>query len=274
MSILTLDQALAGFRDPQGFVKVPTGTPVIGNHYSLWIVPGNPGAGSTVPTGNVKGQFFSSTISDTGIIAFPPAVAGDTTYLSRFTASAQVTGTLILADRIWADSLSAVGVAPFRTPIFSGSFPRSAGTGGGDSSGVGIMLGLEVFTALGATATTPKVTIIDQNGLGDTMTALIPIPATAAVGTFTPFTNGPGHWGCRSVSYFHHMVTHTSGTWGLVAYRPLARIHCTLGGVEDNVDMFTGGFPIVFEGSAPFLIWLAGSATIPRVFGGVVWGKG
>jgi hypothetical protein len=270
MSIETLDQALAGFRDPQGFYKIAPGTPVIGTMYSLWRANGNPGMGP-IPTGNLSGRFYNDT-SDTGLIPIPAAVNGDTNYLARFSLSSLTAGTLMLIDRIWSDSLSPVGIGS--QLIYSGSFPRSRGTGGGDSSGIGISLAIEVYTALGASSATPKVSYIDQKGVGDTGIAAYAIPSSAAIGTFIPIMNSVGRRGFRSVIAYNNMTTLTSGVLGLTAYRTIARVGVPAAGLEASLDLLTSGFPSLYEGSAPSLVWIAGSTTVPRILGTALWAKG
>jgi hypothetical protein len=269
MSITTLDGIIAGRLPSSPFIKVAPGTPIIGTIYSLWLGAGSPGAGVTIPTGNKSGQFYTCAAAQiAGQLPFTNPPAGDTMYLARFAANANTIGTLILADRIWADSLSPVGIGA--QLIYSGSFPRSAGIGGGDSSGTGIMLGLEVFTQLGAAAATPKVTYVNSAGTaGDTGVATMAMPASAAVGTFIPIGLKSGAFGVRSVTAYNNMTTKTSGCLGLVAYRPIVRIGVAVAGLEDAVDAITSGFPIFYPNMVPMLLWVAGSTTAPTVFGGL-----
>jgi len=268
MSITTLDQVIQGMLRPAPFYKTAVGTPVIGTSYSLWLGTGYPSAAATIPTGNKSGQFYTCSSSQVqGQLTFTNPPSGDTVYLGRFEGVCNNTvGTLILADRIWADSLSPVAIGP--QTIYSGSFPRSAGIGGGDSSGTGVQLALEVFTALGASSATPKVTYVNSGGTaGDTGTAVMAVPSSAAVGTFIPINLKAGAFGVRAVTAYNNMTTLTSGVLGLVAYRTLAQIYCTAAGVGQAVDALTGGFPILFPNTVPFLIWVAGSTTVPVVQG-------
>lgn len=272
MSITSIDQAIAGMLPICTFLKTAPGTPVIGSMYSLWLAAGCPGAGG-LPTGNKAGQFYTCAAAQiAGQLPFTNPAAGDTTYLARFSANANTTGSLILADRIWGDSLSATAIGP--QTIYSGAFPRSSGIGAGDSSGTGICLALEVYTALGAGTPTPKVTYINSAGTGDTGAACMAVPATAAIGTFIPINLKSGAFGVRSVTAYNNLVTHTSGCFGLVAYRPLAQIQCISPGVADWVDCLTSGFPILFNNTVPFLIWVAGTVTIPITFGNLVLCQG
>jgi hypothetical protein len=280
MSIVTLDGVIAGARLPIFYEKILSGTLVAGTWYSTWLFPGMPGAGVTPSVTTPTGSFFTCAASQVqGQLTYTNTGGSDTNYLMRFSGMSTQTGSLIIADRIWADSLSPIGQststavynaasgAGSSNAVWSGSFPRSIGLGGGDSSGKGIVLGLEVFTTLGAGASTPKVTYVDSAGAADTATCTMAVPATATAGSFFTFSQNANHSGFRSVSYFHSNVSHTSGLWGLVAFRPLAVIQCAAANVTDWVDAVTSGFPITFQNTVPMLIWVAGTTTAPNLFG-------
>jgi hypothetical protein len=244
---------------------------------------GTPGSGVSpsvyLPT---PGHYFTCASSqEQGQLTYVNTGGADTNYLARFAGMSTQTGSIIIADRIWADSLSPVVAtsAVYNAPtsvnaVFSGSFPRSAGKGAGDSSGTGIMLGLEVYTTLGAGTPTPKVTYIDSAGNADTATLSMALPATATAGSFYTFTQSANRSGYRSVSYFHMLATHTSGTLGLVAFRPLAVLQCAAANVTDWVDAITSGFPITIQNSVPMLLWVAGATTAPSIYGQFIQAHG
>jgi hypothetical protein len=271
LSITTISSAISYMYGPQTFFKVPTPTPVVGTMYSLWTAAGMPGAGTIPPTGLLAGQFFTCAAAQiTGQIYFQNPAAGDTTYLARFAGTCNTYGTLILADRIWGDSVSPVRIGA--QVINSGAFPRSAGIGGGDSSGTGVQLAIEVYTTLGAAAATPKVSYVPVGGSmgstgGDTGAAAYAVPATAAAGTFIPINLKAGAFGVKAVTAYNNMTTKTSGVLGLVAYRPLAYIPCSAPEIYGVADCLTGGFPIMFPNTVPMLIWMAGTATVPVISG-------
>lgn len=275
MSITSLDGAIAGMKPPYGFFKFFNLTPVTGTMYSLWNYLGSPGKGDSVPTGNKSGQFFTSAASLVhGQLPFSNPGAGSS-YLAVFNGSSSQPGTLVLADRIWADSLTPVGIGMDKNTVYSGSFPRSAGIASGDSSGSGVLLALEVFSNnLGTANATAKVTYIGSDGSADTQPLLYPMPTTAIMGTFIPFNLGVGKFGVRAVVAYDNMTTMTGGCLGLVAYRPLAQINCVAARIGDAVDSLTSGFPILFNNTVPFLIWIAGNATGPNISGAFVYTQG
>jgi hypothetical protein len=284
MSITTLDGLLSGFGPNLGsagqFIKVQAATPVVGNWYSLWSAAGIPSIGYLMGAGSAyKGRFFSYPSADTGALFFPGQVTGETIYLARFAGNANTTGTIILADRIWADSCSPIQTA--NVNVFTGSFPRSAGIGGGDSSGVGVMLGMEVYTALGASSVTTKCTIINSAGSADTVQCWQAVPT--AVGSFVPMYSviprnavaaASTAYGVRSVSVFHNSTSHTSGTWGITAFRPISRLSMVAAGIDDAIDALTSGFPILFPTSCPMIFWIAGTTTPTIIQGNVIYATG
>jgi len=277
MAITTIAQLNSGLVTPYRYIKQQTVTPVIGTWYSLWTYGGMPGGGAA-PTGNTKGQYYTNTSPQTGQVWIPGAVAGDTLYLATLTAQANFPGTLILADRIWADSLKvrpdSSGNAS-QTQIYTGSFYRSSGLAGGDSSGRGILLAMECYTTMGATAVTPKATVINDQGQGDTWTCWSTVPTTAVAGTFVPMYATKHCYGIRSVSQFHPLGTsHTSGVWGLTAYRIITRLGTYIAGVENDVDPFQIAFPKLFTNTTLFLLWMANGTTAPLICGNLRFAQG
>lgn len=288
MSITTLAQMTSSMLVPFNYFKVQTITPVAGSWYSLWTYDGIPGAGAIPSNIGIKGTFYTSlTAMPAGGMRFPAPVTGETVYLARFSGNANVTGTIVLADRIWADSLSIADTANMSAAsntIFSGSFPRSAGTGGGDSSGIGIFLGMEVYTTLGAAASTPIATIVNSAGVADTIVCWSAVPASAVAGTFVPMysviprngvTAGSNAFGVRSVSRFFNPTNHRSGVWGMTAFRPITRVCVVSSGIEEAVDALTAGFPILFPNSVPTLFWISGTVTpASGIMGGLSYAQG
>ena len=269
MSITTLAGVASGLLVPFNYFKTQTVTPVTGTWYSLWTYSGIPGAGTIPSAIQYTGNFYTSASAlPTGALMFPAPVTGETLYLARFAGNANTTGTIVLADRIWADSASPVGTTTMA--VFSGSFPRSAGIGAGDSSGTGVMLGAEVYTTMGTGTPQVRATVINSQGVGDTLQTWSTIPASAVAGTFMPMysviptnsvTAGKTSFGIRSVSRWHNSATHTSGVWGLTAFRPIIRVCVAVAGVEEAVDALTGGFPILFPNTVPTLFWISGTTT-------------
>jgi hypothetical protein len=70
------------------------------------------------------------------------------------------------------------------------------------------------------------------------------------------------------------MATHTSGVWGLTAFRIICRVGCPFGGIEGSVDAISAGFPEVFPNTVPMLFWISGSTTQPTIQGRIQWAFG
>jgi hypothetical protein len=268
MSITTINGLLSGMRLPVPYIKVLANTPVIGTMYSMWLQAGNPGAGTAISNIGPSGFYYTCLSSQVpGQLRYINS-SSDTNYLARFAGVAGTTGSIILADRIWADSLCWADTGKF--PVYSGQFPRSAGLGYGDSSGTGVQLALEVYSTMaGGAGVAHKVTYFDSTGTADTATLTMNLPTSAVAGTFIPFYQGAGHSGFRSVSFWHNISNpiYTGGTYGLVAYRPIAQIQVIAPGVTDWIDAITSGFPLTFQNTVPMLIWVAGTATAPIIQG-------
>lgn len=97
MAITTLDGVIAGMQPPQEFLKVGTGTQVIGRLYT----PNYVGSGAmAAPAGGIQGNGL---LSYPGQIGFSNPGSGNT-YLARFAGECINGGTLYLADRLWHNS--------------------------------------------------------------------------------------------------------------------------------------------------------------------------
>src|SRR3990167_7082314 len=116
MSITTLDGVIAGMQPPEEFLKVGAGTQVIGRMYSPFYVTGRTGA-ATAPAPGISGAALTTYA---GQIPFVNGAANQ--YLARFTAQCNVTGTLLLCDRLWHNSGISVTTTGAQT-INSVAFP-------------------------------------------------------------------------------------------------------------------------------------------------------
>lgn len=99
MAITTLDGVLAGMQTPQEFLKIGTGTQVVGRLYNPMYTGGLPGAMSA-PAGGIQGLGL---LTKTGQIPFTNPGSGNT-YLARFAGECINQGTLYLCDRLWENS--------------------------------------------------------------------------------------------------------------------------------------------------------------------------
>jgi hypothetical protein len=263
MAITTLDGALAGMQAMRTFAKALSGTVVAGRPNSAWGTAGLPGAGSF--STSLAGAALTSTggLVNGQIPHFDP-VSGDA-YLANLLASSNVAGTLELCDRLWHNGGFTITSATAQT-VNSAAFPARdvAGTTNGD----GVLLGLEVSAACGAAAPTITVSYTNQAGTaGRTATNLNATANSPAAGAFYKIGLQAGDTGVRSVQSLTLSASWVSGTINLVAYRPLAVLPLASTNVPAPVSPISGGFPILFDGTVPFLLFTPSAATTFTLMG-------
>lgn len=270
MAITTLDQVIAGAKPPNFFTKTVTAALVAGRHHSFWGVGGFPGAGSYDTT--LAGVALSSTSANlNGQLPFSDPVSGNC-HLARFQALASQAGSLILADRLWHNGGFTITLNTAQA-LTSATFPSRDNNQ--TANGDGILLGLEVSAATGAGTPTITVSYTNQAGTaGRTATNVVPTVASSVAGTFHPLSLQAGDTGVRSVQSLTLSATWTSGTINLVAYRPIAALELSGGGVPNAIDAVTGGFPQMFNGSVPYLILLPSTTTASILSGQLVYAHG
>lgn len=270
MAITTIDQALAGSQPPVFFTKSVSPTLVAGRHQSLWGLSGLPGLGSFDAT--LTGVALSSTSAQVaGQIPFSDPGSGNT-YLARFQGAATQPGTLVLADRLWHNGGITITSTSLQ-PLSSAAWPSrdNAGT----ANGAGVLLGVEVSAATGAGTPTLTIGYTNQAGTASrTATNVVSTIASSAAGAFYPIGLQAGDSGVRSVESITLSATWTSGTINLVAYRPLAALELPSGLTPNAIDAITGGFPRLFNGTVPFLLFIPSTTTASVVMGSVVYTQG
>jgi hypothetical protein len=270
MAITTLDGAIAGMQWPRYISKAVTPTLVAGKPQSLWGLGGAPGAGAFDATLNGVALSGSST-QVAGQINFTDPGSGNT-YLARLQGSAAIPGTLLLCDRLWHNggyTISSITAQTSTTPTWP---TRDAN---GATNGDGVLLGLEVSAAVGAGTPTITVSYTNQAGTsGKTGTNVFATAASAAAGSFFQIGLAAGDVGVRSVQSMTLSATWTSGTVNLVAYRPLAALEITGANTPNAIDAITAGFPRLFNGTVPFLIFIPSTTTASNVSGQVIWTQG
>lgn len=255
MAITTLDGAIAGMQPPIEFSKVGAGTQVAGRLYSPFYVAGFPGA-ATAPSPGMAGAALTSYAGQ-----LPFVNGGTNEYLARFAGSCNVTGTLLLCDRLWHNSGIAVATTGAQT-VNSVAWP--ARDLDGSTNGRGVMIGLEVSTATGAGASVHSMSYTNSDGTaGKTASPRIAYAASSIAGAFYDYTLAAGDVGVRSIQSFTSTVSMTSGTVHLVAYRVLARLPINLAYVDAAVDLLTSGMPRLFDSTVPFLLFMPNGTTAP-----------
>ena len=270
MAITTLDEVLAGAQWPRYFAKAITPTLVAGKPQSLWGLAGNPGAGA-FDTTLIGVALSSSSAQVNGQIPFTDPGSGNT-YLSRLQAAATIGGTLLLCDRLWHNGGFTITLATAQT-VNSAAFP--ARDVNGAVSGAGVLVGLEVSAACGAAAPTLTLGYTNSAGSsGKTATNTFATANSPAAGSFFPFGLAAGDQGIQSIQSLTLSVSWVSGTINLVAYRVLAALELPSNLTPNAIDALTSGFPRMFNGTVPFLIFIPNATTASNISGQVIWSQG
>jgi hypothetical protein len=237
--------------------------------YSSW------GAGSIyAPSGGTyPGTLAGSSLSGgpafannvTGQLPWQDPPSGNA-YLARLevifdrSGSNPVGGAHFLLDRLWHNGTISASSSSVQT-IGSPTWPSRDVNGA--TTGVGVLLGLEVTTAVPSTASF-SVSVSYTNAAGASglsavnINSLSSISGGLGVGTFIPLGLNAGDTGVGSVQSITISNPAASGVMSLVAYRPvaLATIENTLAGMRPAViDGVTAGLPRMFAGSVPFLVF-------------------
>src|SRR5437879_4184984 len=265
MAISTLDGALGGMQPPQAIAKAQL-TTIIGRPVSYWATAGVPGAGSFDTT--LNGVVLSSTSAlVAGQIPHTDPGSGNS-YLARFSALAESGGILLLCDRLWHNGGFTITSTTAQN-ITSPTWP--ARDNAGTTNGAGVLLGVEVSAAVGAG--TPTLTAAYTNSAGTASRSATNLDATvasAAAATFFRIGLQAGDVGVKSVQSLTLSATWTSGTINLVAYRVLAALEMSASNAGYALDAITSGFPQLYNGVVPFLIFIASTATGSRISGSYV----
>jgi len=280
MSITTLDGALAGCQPPRFFFKgtgiTPTAT---GVPISLWSSAGIPGPGS-FDTSTAYGVALSSSSSlVNGQIPHTDPGSGNA-YLMKFLAQVSQPGLLLLCDRIWhcgANSAgSAISVTSTSSQTINSNTSGASNNSGswyardnnGSSNGDGILLALEVSSGVGSGTPTITVTYTNSAGTGShTGGFVLPWTASSKTGSFYPIALQAGDIGVRSVQTIQLSNSMSSGQFVLVAYRVLAQVEIDVAATANAVDLLTSGFPRLYNGVVPFLVFIPANTTAPSFCG-------
>lgn len=271
MAITTLDQVVAGFRPPIQIAKAVTATLVAGRPASLWSLAGAPGAGSFDTTLNGVVLSSSSALVNGQIPHYDPASVN--AYLARLSARATQPGTLMLLDRLWHNggyTITSTSAQNSTTPTWPSRCPTSGIDDTPTTTGLGVMLALEISAAAGAAA--PTITVGYTNQAGTASRTGVNVLATAnspAIGATYFIGLQSGDTGVRSVQSLTLSASWVSGTMNLVAYRLLAELE-VLGLTPAAIDAITGCLPRLYNGTVPWLVFVPSTTTATNVSGSYV----
>jgi hypothetical protein len=275
MTISTLDGLFAGLRPPMEISKAVTATLVAGRPASLWSLGGSPGAGAFDTTLNGVVLSSSSTIPAGAIPHYDPASGNS--YLAYLDAMATQAGRLLLLDRLWHNggyTITSTSAQNSTTPTWPSRCPTSGTDDTPTTTGIGVMLAVEVSAATGAG--TPTITISYTNSAGTagrTATNILATVATSAIGATYFIGLQAGDVGVRSVQSLTLSATWTSGTINLVAYRRLASLNL-LALIPGQADALTGVGTRLYNGVVPWMVFVPNTTTATLVSGSYIESQG
>lgn len=270
MSITSLDSLITGMRPPVSFAKLGTGTQLAGRPTSLWSLGGAPGAGAFDTT--LNGVVLSSTSAlVAGQLPHYDPTGGANSYLARLQATSSIAGQLLLLDRLWHNGgydVTTLTAQNSTTPAWPSRCPTSGTNDTPATTGLGVLLAVEVSVVTGVGTPTITIGYTNQAGTaGRTATNILATVATSAVGAVFFIGLQAGDTGVRSVQSLTLSATWTSGTIHLVAYRHVATLEMPLANIGYALDAVTGGMPRLYNGVVPWMVYLANSATSQVVSG-------
>jgi hypothetical protein len=254
MPINTLDLALAGMQPLQLLVK--TLPAAAQRPLSTWPLAGIPGAGGY--NGTAAGAAYSST---GGLVAgqiphYDPA-GGLFSYIARLSATGGTTapqyGSVYLCDRLWDNSGLSITTTTAQT-VNSATWP--ARDVNGNTTGIGVYIGLEFSVASGGGNGNISYSYTNTLGTGGQSATVIDFsPGVIPIGGFLRLGLAAGDRGVQSIQTLTLSASMVSGTFGLVAYRVIAACDwSTQQGISKSVDLLTGGFQRVYNGTVPFVL--------------------
>lgn len=270
MAITTIDGALAGMRPPVFLAKAVTATLVAGRPASLWALGGSPGAGAFNNTLNGVTLSSSAGLVDGQIPHFDPA-GGVTAYLARLSARANQPGALLLLDRLWHNggiTITSTAAQSITSPTWPARCPTSGIDDTPATTGRNVLLAVEVSAPTGAGTPTITISYTNEAGAtGRTATNILATVATSAIGATYFIGLQAGDVGVRSVQSITLSATWTSGTINLVAYRLISSVVIGAANVDGEADILTGGRPILYNGTVPWLVFVPNTTTATNVSG-------
>jgi hypothetical protein len=231
---------------------------IAGRAASLWTYDGHPSAGA------VPGAASAPTRATAG--ALPLVNAGGTRelWLVQAWATSLVGGTLLLYDRLLHNGGLSGTVTTAQT--VGGTLTRNTG-------GEGNFALVEIYSAVGTTATTVTASYTNQDGTSGRTTTAVAIGGTGfreqTRAILLPLQSGDS--GVRAVASITLAAsTGTAGSIGVTIGRPLAYVGIGAAGAPGWRDFVTGtpGLPRIDNDACLSLLWIPATTTSPELIGG------
>ena len=271
MPITSLSNVVAGFQYPRFFGKAMSGTLTVGRPHSYWAVAGVPGVGTYDTT--LNGVVLSSSSAPVnGQLHCSDPVSGNQ-HLSTLIANANVSGVLLVLDRLWHNGGFTITSTSPQT-LTSPTWPARDATG--TTNGEGVLCAVEVSAATGAGTPTLTVEYTNQAGTaGRTATNWVAATgATSIAGTMYPIGLQSGDTGIRSIQSLTLSATWTSGTINLVAYRVLGVLNISTAAGGGIINAASGGLGQMFNGTVPYFAYTAIAGNQTGIWGTAIYTRG
>jgi hypothetical protein len=241
-------------------------TPVAGRFISLWKYDGSPSGATSNPTTAVV-----VTNATAGAFKQTTPASGARKRLLSIVAAGLTTGVLVIYDRlVQHGGMSGTATGAQTTNLTSSTTPALTR----HTSGVGVELWLEIYTAIGGTARTVTASYTNTTPTAGQTTQATTWGGTAfaEVDRLVALPIASGDTGVTSVqSVTNSATTGTAGNFGITLAYPLVELRQPLigSGVMWN-GILTAGGPIdlgVTSDACIALGWIPTLAAIPDIFG-------
>lgn len=234
---------------------------VAGRLTSLWGYAGTP-AGVDVSTPPTTTPSNPTNATNGALKQANPGGARQKWLLGIEAIASQI-GALILYDRLL--QMGGLDGTVTTAQTVGGTLSRYTG-------GDGNAIWLEIYTALGATATTVTASYTNQAGTTGRTTTAVTIGGTGwnEAGRLIHLPLQAGDTGVRAVaSVTLAATTATAGNFGVTIAHPLATVGAPQAGPAWARDMITGlpQLPEIVTNAALALAWLAGATAAPQIYG-------
>lgn len=238
-------------------------TPAAGRMVTLWQYDGHPAGGEAPTTGAIPDN------TTTGALPFTSAGGSRESWLTQAWATGLTGGTLILYDRLFhVGGLSGTSISAQSVQGSPASPALTRNTGG-----VGNMVFVEIYTAIGSTGRTITMNYTDNGGNSGQTSVATTIGGT----NFSEVTRAillplaSGDIGVQAVNTVTlSATTGTAGNFGVVIGRPIAYLGINGSGAPAWRDYVSGlpGIPRIESAACLSLLWVPASAAVPELFGG------
>jgi len=189
-------------------------TTLAGRMFSLWGAGGNETGTGVAPTTAVVP---SRTLAGSAGQGNP--ASGKELFMPRLDMSRVNGGMLVLCDRLsHQGGLNATTTGPQTTNLPTAALTRY-------TDGVGVQVGLEIYTQIGSTASSATISYTNQDGTSGRTSTATTFGATSwrTGGRFVQIPLAAGDYGVRAVaSVTLSITTGTAGNFGVTLYKPLA----------------------------------------------------